>query len=89
MNVYAGTNFVLEAALRQEQYREFEEVFMPEMTISIPVSEIARMIMAMSKQEVETLMTLLTEEGAELLERKRDIESGKVRLLTRDEVFDV
>ncbi|MDM8548445.1 hypothetical protein QUF72_00145 [Desulfobacterales bacterium HSG2] len=62
---------------------------MPEMTISIPVNEIARMIRAMNKQEVETLLTLLTEEGTELLKRKREIESGKVRLLTRDEVFDV
>jgi len=62
---------------------------MPEMTSSIPVNEIARMIMAMNRQEVETLIMLLTEEGSELLERKRDIESGKVKLLTRDEVFDV
>ncbi len=32
---------------------------------------------------------LLTEKGAELLERKRETESGKVKLLTKDEVFDV
>jgi len=55
----------------------------------MPVNEVARIIMAMNRQEIETLVTLLTEEGAKLLERKRDIELGKVKLLSREEVFNV
>ncbi|QTA90659.1 hypothetical protein [Desulfonema magnum] len=62
---------------------------MQEMRTDIPVNEVARIIMAMNRQEIETLVMLLTEEGNELLERKRDIESGKVKLLFGEEVFDV
>jgi len=50
---------------------------MPEMTISIPVSEIARMIRAMNKQEVETLLTLLTEEGPNFLSVKGRLSQEK------------
>ncbi len=62
---------------------------MPKVRTNMPVNEVARIIMAMNRQEIETLVTLLTEEGAELLERKRDIELGKVKLLSREEVFNV
>ncbi len=62
---------------------------MPEMTTFISVSEVARRIRAMNRQEIETLTELLTEDGAELLERKKDIELGRVKTLTREEVFDV
>ncbi len=43
----------------------------------------------MNKQEIETLYLLLTEEGAELLQRKNDVLQKKVKFLDRDEVFDV
>jgi hypothetical protein len=62
---------------------------MPEMMIDIAVDEVAKVIKAMNEKEVETLTLLLTEEGAELLERKKDLELRKVKFLTRDEAFDV
>ena len=62
---------------------------MPEITTDISVNEVARRIKAMNRQEIETLAELLTEDGAELLERKKDIELGRVKTLTREEVFDV
>lgn len=62
---------------------------MPEMMIDIPVKEVAKMIKVMTEQEIETLSLLLTEEGAELLERKKDLELNRVKFLTRDEAFDV
>lgn len=43
----------------------------------------------MKEEEIETLSLLLTEEGSELLERKKDLELKKVKFLTRDEAFDV
>jgi hypothetical protein len=62
---------------------------MPEMMIGITVNEVAKVIKAMNEQEMETLALLLTDEGAELLERKKDLELQKVRFLTREEAFDV
>lgn len=62
---------------------------MPEMMIDIPVKEVAKIIKVMTEQEIETLALLLTEEGAELLERKKDLEVNRVKFLTRDEAFDV
>ncbi|MCK4729303.1 MAG: hypothetical protein KAT27_10285 [Desulfobacterales bacterium] len=62
---------------------------MPEMMIDIPVKEVAKIIKVMTEQEIETLALLLTEEGAELLERKKDLELNRVKFLTRDEAFDV
>jgi len=62
---------------------------MPEMMIDIPVNEVVKIIKAMKEEEVETLALLLTEEGSELLERKKDLELKKVKFLTRDEAFDV
>jgi hypothetical protein len=62
---------------------------MPEMMIGITVDEVAKVIKAMNEQEMETLTLLLSDEGAELLERKKDLELKKVKFLTREEVFDV
>lgn len=62
---------------------------MPEMMIGITVNEVAKVIKAMNEQEMETLALLLTDEGAELLERKTDLELKKVTFLTREEAFDV
>jgi hypothetical protein len=62
---------------------------MPEMMIGITVNEVAKVIKAMNEQEMETLTLLLSDEGAELLERKKDLELKKVKFLTREEAFDV
>jgi hypothetical protein len=43
----------------------------------------------MNKKEIETLSLLLSKEGKTVLRRKKDIESQKVRTLSRADVFDV
>lgn len=62
---------------------------MPEMMIDIPVNEVAKIIKSMTEGEIESLALLLTEGGSELLKRKKDLELKKVKLLSRDEAFDV
>ncbi len=62
---------------------------MPEVMIDIPVNELAKIIKAMKEEEIETLALLLTEEGSELLERKKNLELKKAKFLTRNEAFDV
>ena len=62
---------------------------MPQMTFNIKIEDIAKLIACMEKKELETLSVLLTDEGKELLERKKDIESKEVKTLSREEIFDV
>ena len=62
---------------------------MPQMTLNIKIEDIAKLIACMEKKELETLSVLLTDEGKELLERKKDIESKEVKTLSREEIFDV
>ena len=62
---------------------------MAEMHIQIPVESIAGMIKKMDSNELETLCFLISDQDKEILERKRDIESEKVQLISREEVFDV
>jgi len=62
---------------------------MVEMSVQIPVENIAGMINDMDPKELETLCVLISEQGKELIDRKNDIESGKVQLISREEVFDV
>lgn len=62
---------------------------MPQITVDISVEELAKIINNMSKDDLETLSVILTREDKELLKRKKDIESGKVKTVSRDEVFDV
>jgi len=62
---------------------------MPEMRVDIPVDEVAKVIKAMTEGEIETLALLLSGEGAELLQRKKDLELKKVEFITREEAFDV
>ncbi len=62
---------------------------MLEMTIDIPIRRLAHLINSMNKQEMETLYMFLTEDGAELLERNKDLELNRVKYLTENEVFDV
>ena len=62
---------------------------MPQMMIDVSVNSIAQIIQSMNNEEIETLYLLLTREGKELLKRKKDSDSGRVKFLTREEVFDV
>ena len=62
---------------------------MAQMTFNVRVEDIAKLIAGMERKELETLSVLLTDEGKELLERKQDIESRKVKTLSREEIFDV
>ena len=62
---------------------------MVEMNIQIPVENIAGMINSMDPKELETLCVLLSEQGKELIDRKNDIETESVQLLSREETFGV
>ena len=62
---------------------------MPEVMVNISVKHLAKMIRTMNTQELETLSILLTKEGKELIKRKKEVEQKTIRLLTREEVFDV
>jgi len=62
---------------------------MPEMTVDVPIRQLAGMINRLNRKDLETLTMFLTEEGSELLERNRDLESKSVEYLTEDEAFDV
>ncbi len=62
---------------------------MPEMLLDIPIIKLAQMINSMDKEEIETLYMFLTDEGAELLERNKDLKFERVKYLTEEEVFDV
>ncbi len=60
---------------------------MPQIMMDISVDYIAKVINAMTHQELETLSLLLTDEGKELLERKRDLQLKRVTFLNREETF--
>ena len=62
---------------------------MPEMTVDVPIRQLAGMINRLSRKDLETLTMFLTEEGTELLKRNRDLESENVEYLSEDEAFDV
>ena len=62
---------------------------MPQMTLNIKIEDIARIIACMESSELETLSVLLSDEGRELLQRKKDIENEKVKTLNRQETFGV
>lgn len=62
---------------------------MPQFTVDLSIQRIAEMIQTMNSQEIETLCLLLSQEGKELMERKKDLDLGKVTFLAKDEVFDV
>ena len=58
-------------------------------TVTVSVKTIADAIKKLNKKDLETLTILLTDQGEELLRRKKDIVSKKVKTLSRDEVFNV
>jgi|AntAceMinimDraft_15_1070371.scaffolds.fasta_scaffold118971_3 hypothetical protein len=62
---------------------------MAQLNINIPVDKIAGMINNMEIKELETLCLLLNDDGRELLRRKKETEYEDIRLISRDEVFDV
>ena len=61
---------------------------MPQITVDISVEELAKIIINAKKNDLEMLSLLLIDEGRELSERKQDIESGRIKALSRHEVFD-
>jgi len=62
---------------------------MPKVMVNLSLEDLVRIINSMDEEEIETLSLMLSGEDKELLERKRDIETGKVKTLSRKEVFDV
>jgi len=62
---------------------------MAQISINIPVENIAGIINSMDVKEIETLCLLLNDEGLELLKRKKEVEADGFKFLSRDEVFDV
>jgi hypothetical protein len=62
---------------------------MAQVFIEIPVENVAAIIKNMDAEELETLCLLLTDQAQELRGRKDEVDSGKVQLISRDEVFDV
>jgi len=62
---------------------------MPQMMLDVSVNNIAEIIKSMNFQEIETLYLLLTNDGKELLKRKKDLDFKRVKFLTREEAFDV
>ncbi|MEA1947851.1 MAG: hypothetical protein U9N83_11200 [Thermodesulfobacteriota bacterium] len=62
---------------------------MARLNINIPIDKVAGMINNMEIKELETLCLLLNDDGRELLRRKKETEYEDIRLISRDEVFDV
>ncbi len=62
---------------------------MPELMIEIPIKKLDSIIESLSSQELETLYMFLTDEGADLLQRNKDLELGKVKYLSEEEAFNV
>jgi hypothetical protein len=69
--------------------QEIRGVIMPQMMLDVSVNNIAEIIKSMNLQEIETLYLLLTNDGKELLKRKKDFDFKRVKFLTREEAFDV
>jgi len=62
---------------------------MAEMVIDIPIKKIAYMLNNMNNQELDMLYMYMTEEGSELINRNKDLELGRVKYLSEEEVFNV
>ncbi|MCK5100092.1 MAG: hypothetical protein KAR45_18420, partial [Desulfobacteraceae bacterium] len=60
---------------------------MPEMVLDIPIKDLAGAINNMTSQEIETLYMYLTKQGADLLERNKDLKLKKTNYLTEEQVF--
>jgi hypothetical protein len=60
---------------------------MPDIRIS--VESLADAIRHLDRKSLEQLSMLLSKEGKDLLKRKKEIQSKKVKTISRGEVFDV
>ena len=60
---------------------------MPEINISL--ESLSESIKKLNKEELETLLLSLTDDGEKLLSRKKDIVDKKIKTLSRKEVFGV
>lgn len=60
---------------------------MPALKVSIET--LAETIKKLNKKDLEILSLLLSNEGKELLKRKKEIEDKSIKILSREEVFDV
>ena len=56
------------------------------MTIKLKVEDIASGIKKLDKNDREALLLLLSGEGREIKKRLKEIETGKVKTLTREEI---
>jgi len=55
--------------------------------VELTVEDIATSIKKLKKQDKETLLLLLSGEDKEIKKRMHEIQSGKVKTLTREETF--
>lgn len=55
--------------------------------MELKVEEIASGIKKLSKKDREALLLLLSGEGKEIKKRLKEIETGKVKTLTREEIL--
>ena len=65
-----------------------EEQLMPRMNVNLTIDELAATIAHLDGQERETLLLLLTPDGEELRDRKRELDQGKVQTLSESQLFD-
>jgi hypothetical protein len=91
LRFHSGNSTILEILIRIETFlqNKINEVIMPQLLVDISIHKVAEIIRTMNTPELETLYLLLTDEGKELLNRKQDLESNRVKFLNREEVFDV
>ena len=57
--------------------------------IKINVENLAKTIKKLKKDDLEILTLLISEEGKELLKRKKEIAGKKSKTLSREKVFNV
>ena len=55
--------------------------------VELNVKDIAQTIMKLKKEDKEMLLLLLSRSDKEISKRLREVKSGKVKTLTREEVF--
>jgi len=58
-------------------------------SVNIRLEALAETIKKLSKKDLEIFSLLLSDEGGELLKRKRELENKTAKALPREEVFDV
>jgi len=56
--------------------------------VNISLETLAETIRKLNKKDLSALTLLLSDEGKELLKRKKEIENKTVKILSREEIFD-